>query len=139
MELTILSAQVVYSLAVVLTFPLQLHEGVHMISDIVTESCPGWRGESGMQNNRSSWLRGTLARTALVTALAGLSAVLVDDLGLIVSIIGSLLGVPLASIFPSMIHWKMVNPEGITRKVNFVVIFGGVIMCIASTIITLAF
>jgi hypothetical protein len=125
------SAQVVYSLAIVLTFPLQLHEAVTAISDMVTESCPGMRGADGALNNKSSWIRGSLARTALVTVLAGVSIIVVNDLPLLVSVIGSLLGVPLAFIFPSMIYWRLVNPSGLVQKVNFAVIFGGVFLVLA--------
>ena len=93
--------------------------------------------EDSGEGSWGTWILGTLARTGLVLALAVLSAVLVNDLGLIVSIIGSLIGVPLTFIFPAMIHWKLLKPTGFTTKVHFVVIGAGILMCIASTSITL--
>jgi len=131
--------QVTYSVAVVLTFPLQLHEGVHMASAMLgaTRATTASVQQDSGEDSWGTWILGTLARTGLVLALAVLSAVLVNDLGLFVSIIGSLIGVPLTFIFPAMIHWKLIKPTGFTAKVHFVVIGAGILMCIASTSITL--
>ena len=84
------------------------------------------------------WIRGTLARTALVMLLAGIGALLVHNLALFVSCVGSLLGVPLAFVFPSLIHLKVAESSQNVTKINYLVIGGGTVMCIAATSVTIA-
>jgi len=143
------TVQVLYSIAVVFTFPLQLHQGVQMSSDLISQWCPtvqkipvpsdddeSTEHELTELEPPSDW-NGTACRTALVTLLACISIGLIDHLALFVSLIGSLLGIPLAFIFPSFIHCRLSQYQSpLVTRTNYVVIGIGVLLCVISTGIT---
>ena len=136
-----------YSIAVVFTFPLQLHQGVQMSSDLISHWCPTVQKipvpsddvestELTEVEPPSDW-NGTACRTALVILLACISIGLINHLALFVSLIGSLLGIPLAFIFPSFIHCRLSQYQSsLVTRTNYVVIGIGVLLCVISTGIT---
>lgn len=133
------TVQLLYSLAVVFTFPLQLHQGVLMCSELATWYCPTVQTirVPGTTPDVHDW-KGTLGRAGLVFTLACISIGLIDHLALFVSLIGSLLGIPLAFIFPSLLHCRLSqSADPFTTRINYLVIGVGSTLCVVSTGITM--
>uniref|UniRef100_A0A7S3NFV1 Amino acid transporter transmembrane domain-containing protein n=1 Tax=Aureoumbra lagunensis TaxID=44058 RepID=A0A7S3NFV1_9STRA len=81
--------------------------------------------------------KGNLARAILVLLLAAVSVLQVHSLDRLVALIGGLLGIPLAFIYPVAIHLKLV-PEARFRYVNVLCIIIGLGLGLACTVVTMA-
>ena len=123
------TVQLAYSMAVIYTFPLQnfpsLEIATRSIGSLLDNTCG--KDVSFLQN------RNTIASfLVFLLALAGIAAM--DDLDKVVSLMGGLLGCPLAFIFPPLIHNNIDKnmTEGKKRENYFIAGLG----CCAMTVAT---
>lgn len=146
------SVQFAYLLAVVFTFPLQLFPAIQIFKSLVhklqsisrrrnagyapvdAKLLPGPRNR--LPKHRAL---GNCARAILVLALAGISILEVHSLDKLVALIGGLLGIPLAFIYPMAIHLKLVPDAPLhKRRFNRVGIAIGAVLSVACTAVTIA-
>ncbi|KZT07722.1 uncharacterized protein LAESUDRAFT_724718 [Laetiporus sulphureus 93-53] len=90
--------QLLYSLAILLSVPLQLFPAVRIMENGLFE-------RSGKANARVKWLKNCF-RFLVITFCAGLSYVGASDLDKFVSFVGSFACVPLCYVYPAMLHYK---------------------------------
>lgn len=127
------SVQFAYSIAVIFTFPLQnfpcLEIACRSISKQVQSTC-GTR--------RTVWSRRNVIASVLVCLLAIVAAATMESLDKVVSLMGSLLGCPIAFVFPPLIHSRLDPSISRRRKVtNYIVAGLGVVAMIYSSITTI--
>ncbi|KAG1804416.1 amino acid transporter [Suillus subaureus] len=94
------SVQFLYSLAILLSIPLQFFPAVRILEN-------GLFVRSGKQDPRVKWLK-NLFRFGLVAISTIISWVGAADLDKFVSLIGSFACVPLCFVYPAMLHYKAV-------------------------------
>ena len=127
--------QLAYSIAVILTFPLQafpaMEVAIRMFSQIT--------GQGNDASSVDGWKRNIFA-TCITFSLGIIAVCSLDYLGNVVSILGSLFGIPLALVFPPLMHNSLVKDSSLTtRRINYcVVVVGFFAMAAASfnTIVT---
>jgi solute carrier family 36 (proton-coupled amino acid transporter) len=116
--------QLAYSIAVIMTFPLQAFPAMQVTLTAVMgknkASCPS--------------LERSMVASLIVVMLGVVALVALDYLGNVVSILGSLFGIPLALVYPPLMHNIMVqNSSRARRRANYaVVVMGFVAMAAAS-------
>jgi solute carrier family 36 (proton-coupled amino acid transporter) len=116
--------QLAYSIAVIMTFPLQAFPAMQVTLTAVMgknkASCPS--------------LERSIVASLIVCLLGVVALVALDYLGNVVSILGSLFGIPLALVYPPLMHNIMVkNSSRARRRANYaVVVMGFVAMAAAS-------
>mmetsp|Transcript_30747 Transcript_30747/g.45538 ORF Transcript_30747/g.45538 Transcript_30747/m.45538 type:complete len:213 (-) Transcript_30747:256-894(-) len=99
------SVQLAYSVAVVFTFPLQNFPSLEIATKSIAKGL-----EHGFGVAPSSiWVSRNLWSSILVCFLAVLGALTMNSLDKVVSLMGSLLGCPIAFVFPPLIHWKVLE------------------------------
>ncbi|OJA18949.1 hypothetical protein AZE42_09772 [Rhizopogon vesiculosus] len=94
------SVQFLYSLAILLSIPLQFFPAVRILEN-------GLFVRSGRQDPRVKWTK-NLFRFGLVAVSTVLSWIGAADLDKFVSLIGSLACLPLCFVYPAMLHYKAV-------------------------------
>lgn len=94
------SVQFLYSLAILLSIPLQFFPAVRILEN-------GLFVRSGKRDPRVKWLK-NLFRFGLVAISTVISWVGAADLDKFVSLIGSFACVPLCFVYPAMLHYKAV-------------------------------
>jgi proton-coupled amino acid transporter len=101
--------QFAYSLAVILTFPLQAFPALEVVFHSYDSSAM-----TTVQHN---------AVSSFITCFLGLVAYCsIDYLGNVVSLLGSLVGIPIALIFPPLMHNALVKDSTrATRALNYLV------------------
>lgn len=110
--------QLAYGVAVILTFPLQNFPALQ-------EACTAMLG-TRFRPDTSSMERSLLA-SVIILFLGTIAVVAIDYLGNVVSILGSLFGVPLALIFPPLMHNSLVKDSTrLRRSTNYCVVAVGV-------------
>lgn len=133
--------QLAYSLAVILTFPLQAFPALQVVFQIIL---PEKKIMNSNNNNGTSGENYFLLRnfyaTLIVCALGILALCTIDYLGNVVSILGSLFGIPLALIFPPLMHNTLLQKtiSSKQRAFNYVVMMMGVVAIGASSFATIA-
>jgi amino acid permease len=112
------TVQLAYSIAVIFTFPLQAFPALEVAmkallpgssSSISISSSSSLKNKEQQEkdNNVKIFRRNALA--TFLTCLLGVIAVIaIDYLGNVVSILGSLFGIPLALVFPPLMHNNLV-------------------------------
>lgn len=89
-------------------------------------------------NQQTRRLEGNVARGVLVVLLAGVSVLEVHSLDKLVALIGGLLGIPLAFVYPLVIHLRLVpDAPRTTRILDVVCIVVGLSLGLACTIVSL--
>jgi len=83
-------------------------------------------------------IRGNLFRALLVVVLCLVAIAEVDMLDKIVSLLGAFLGIPLAFIFPFLIHLRLVDSSTWVKMANTVCAGIGVCLALTCSAITLA-
>jgi proton-coupled amino acid transporter len=118
------AVQFVYSLAVIFTFPLQAFPALEVVFH-------------PSDKTRSIIKRNILA--SIVISLLGVVAYLaIDYLGNVVSLLGSLVGIPIALIYPPLMHNRMVkNGSKWTKLLNNCVAVLGVFAMGAASFTTI--
>lgn len=116
--------QLAYSIAVILTFPLQAFPAMEVALRMMHQAT-GY-GDDGCRRN--------VFATLIVLSLGVVAAVSIDYLGNVVSILGSLFGIPLALVFPPLMHNSLVKDSTpATKMINYgVVVIGFFAMAAAS-------
>lgn len=133
------SVQLAYSLAVVFTFPLQNFPALEICTKFISTALQRCNGKNIAKTKTSALTQRNILSSMLVCALAVVALLTMDSLDKVVSLMGSLLGCPIAFFFPPLIHSKLaastISP---TRKLaNTVVAFLGVCAMIAASVTTL--
>lgn len=114
--------QLAYSVAVILTFPLQAFPAMEVAIRMLNKYIPS---NNRLVDASEGWRRNVFA--TVITLLLGVIAVCaIDYLGNVVSILGSLFGIPLALVFPPLMHNSLVKSAKSTRWVNYVVVVIGI-------------
>jgi proton-coupled amino acid transporter len=127
------TVQLAYSFAVIFTFPLQnfpsLEIACRSIASVMEGSCGKATSCLQQRNVIASFLVCILAIVAIST---------MDSLDKVVSLMGSLLGCPLAFVFPPLIHTKLDPNLSESRKLgNRIVAVLGVCAMILASVTTL--
>eukprot|EP00581_Thalassiosira_minuscula_P005844 CAMPEP_0183746776 /NCGR_PEP_ID=MMETSP0737-20130205/66929_1 /TAXON_ID=385413 /ORGANISM="Thalassiosira miniscula, Strain CCMP1093" /LENGTH=562 /DNA_ID=CAMNT_0025982481 /DNA_START=89 /DNA_END=1777 /DNA_ORIENTATION=+ len=127
------TVQLAYSLAVVFTFPLQNFPSLEIVCSTV-EKVLSSKDDGG--SDSSSNAQRNVISTLLVILLSIIAILTMNDLDKVVSLMGSLLGCPLAFVIPPLIQNQLAKGEigPWTRRVNVLVaIFGVGAMAVSST------
>lgn len=121
--------QLAYSIAVILTFPLQAFPAMEVVFHAGGITATGDK----------AWKRNVIS--SLITCSLGVVAYLaIDYLGNVVSLLGSLVGIPIALIFPPLMHNQLVvgsSKDPLTLWMNRLVALIGVLAMSASSFTTL--
>mmetsp|Transcript_25977 Transcript_25977/g.39891 ORF Transcript_25977/g.39891 Transcript_25977/m.39891 type:complete len:589 (+) Transcript_25977:221-1987(+) len=124
------NVQFAYSLAVILTFPLQAFPALEVTFD--------FHGNQVGHEDKSTIHKRNFASASIVLLLGFIAVVSIDYLGNVVSILGSFIGIPIALIFPPIMHNKLVsNISKCTRIMNIGVAFLGFLATIAASYTTI--
>jgi proton-coupled amino acid transporter len=110
------TVQLAYSLAVIFTFPLQNFPALEIATRTIilfTATRPACRG----LGKSSLWTkhRRNIISSCLVALLAMVAVCTMDSLDKVVSLMGSLLGCPIAFVFPPLIHTRLFG-ENLSRR-----------------------
>jgi solute carrier family 36 (proton-coupled amino acid transporter) len=109
------SVQFSYSIAVILTFPLQAFPAMQVACRAILGSF-----KAGSEDNFKS--RSILA-TLIVLLLGIIAVIAIEYLGNVVSVLGSLFGIPLALVFPPLMHNSLIkDSSALTRWMNYFVV-----------------
>ena len=108
------SVQLAYSVAVILTFPLQAFPAMQVAARALLGE-QRQVGTSSPEDAVTSNSRTVLA-TLLVLLLGLIAVCAIDYLGNVVSILGSLFGIPLALVFPPLMHNSLIKESSTTTK-----------------------
>lgn len=117
--------QLAYSIAVILTFPLQAFPAMQVTVTAV------------LGKTRDTTRRSILA-TVLTLLLGFIAMVSINYLGNVVSILGSLFGIPLALVFPPIMHNRLCKPTNADRYLNYYVMVIGFVAMGAASFATIA-
>ncbi|KAJ2850807.1 hypothetical protein IWW36_001622 [Coemansia brasiliensis] len=113
--------QLLYSLAIMLSVPLQLYPAVRIFEDNLFS-------HSGKGNPVVKWEK-NLFRTMLTAVVASIAIFGAEQLDNFIAIIGAFACTPLSFIYPAMMHFKISQGQTWTRiKDVMLAIIGGIIM-----------
>ncbi len=125
------TVQLAYSLAVIFTFPLQNFPSLEIACRSIAGTLQMLFGKTPMQNRN-------FIASILVCLLAVVAIFMIDSLDKVVSLMGSLLGCPLAFVIPPLIHNKLDDKISAGRRFrNKVVSFLGLCAMILASATTL--
>ena len=116
------SVQIAYSIAVVLTFPLQAFPALEV-------AC---RAAATVRRRNA-------AASAIVCGLGVVAYLAIDDLGNVVSLLGSLVGIPIALVYPNLMHNVMCasTASARVRAMNYAVASIGLFATFAASYTTI--
>lgn len=121
------TVQFAYSVAVMFTFPLQAYPAMEVV----------FHSSDYSTTNKSEVFRRNLW-ASLITCFLGIVAFLaIDYLGNVVSLLGSLVGIPIALIYPPLMHNKLVKGPQTTQLMNNCVAIVGVLAMGAASFTTI--
>ena len=124
-----MSVQLIYSLAILLSTPLQLFPAIRILE---TWTFP--LNASGKHNKRVKWLKNYF-RTGIVILTALLAWIGANDLDKFVSFVGSFACIPLIYVYPPLLHLKVFGIGGsklIVLGDALILVFGMGIMAYTS-------
>jgi len=128
------TVQLAYSLAVIFTFPLQNFPSL----EISTRSIGKTMDRRCGKTTKCLQHRNVIA-SAIVCLLALVAIATMDNLDKVVSLMGGMLGCPLAFIFPPLIHNNLdPNLSDVRKKGNWIIVGFGVCAMVVATVTTLA-
>jgi proton-coupled amino acid transporter len=129
------TVQLAYSCAVIFTFPLQNFPSLEIACRSITAAMQGSCGKASSCPQQHNVIASILMCVLAVVAISTM-----DSLDKVVSLMGSLLGCPIAFIFPPLIHNKLAPnlPETRKNRNRIVAVLGLCAMILASitTILT---
>ena len=135
------TVQLAYSVAVIFTFPLQIFPALEIIVQAVTPRILKRQEHISNHANQelSSWQR-TMVVSVVIVLLSIIAVIEMNNLGRVVSLMGALLGCPLAFVFPPLIHSQIVlgHSSGWQKTCNHMVAGIGVLAMVGATLTTLA-
>jgi proton-coupled amino acid transporter len=118
--------QLAYSIAVILTFPLQAFPAMEVASKVLGKEALA----SDVQRN--------IFATLVTCSLGVIAVCAIDYLGNVVSILGSLFGIPLALVFPPIMHNVLVEDSSLARRwMNYGIIVIGFLAMGATSFATI--
>lgn len=121
-----------YSIAVILTFPLQAFPAM----EVAKNNLLGHAISEDAKTARH--LERTVLSTVIICILGIMAVVAIDYLGNVVSILGSVFGIPLALVFPPLMHNILVKDSSrATRWMNYGVVLVGIVAMGAASFATL--
>jgi proton-coupled amino acid transporter len=127
------SVQFAYSIAVIFTFPLQNFPCLEIACRSISKQV-----HSCNHGRRTIWGKRNVICSFLVVLLAIVAAATMDSLDKVVSLMGSLLGCPIAFVFPPLIHSQLDPNISKKRKMtNYFVAGIGIVAMIYSSITTI--
>ncbi|KAL7539182.1 hypothetical protein ACHAXR_011425 [Thalassiosira sp. AJA248-18] len=138
------TVQLAYSLAVVFTFPLQNFPSLEIVCVTVERILSSGddkkkvRGGGGSSSGSSQ--QRNIISTLLVMALSLIAVMTMDDLDKVVSLMGSMLGCPLAFVLPPLIQNQLDKGQILgkwKRRVNVMVAVLGVGAMVVSSVATI--
>jgi proton-coupled amino acid transporter len=136
------SVQFAYSVAVIFTYPLQAFPALEVTLKNINSS-PTTLGNKRRHENdcteikREAWRRNFFA-TLLNIGLGVIAVLAIDYLGNVVSLLGSLVGMPIALIYPPMMHNVLVKDISPTaRCMNYFVAGVGAFATLAASYATI--
>lgn len=125
--------QLAYSIAVILTFPLQAFPAMEVAIRMMYQATGQSSSYHSCPQDGVDWNRNMFAAT-IVLLLGVIAVCSINYLGNVVSILGSLFGIPLALVFPPLMHNALVKDSTTaTSVINYaVVVIGFLAMASAS-------
>jgi proton-coupled amino acid transporter len=141
------SVQFAYSIAVVLTYPLQAFPAL----EVALKKFKGNVNDGKITNINDKaierkdsiggpfWNNRNFYASLLNIGLGILAVIAIDYLGNVVSLLGSLVGMPIALVYPPLMHNLIVKNSSSTEKcMNYVVSSVGLIATVAASYATIA-
>lgn len=126
--------QFAYSFAVIFTFPLQAFPAL----EVVCQTTGTKTGKSSAQEE-SSILKRNIISTVIIWLLGLLAIVAINYLGNVVSLLGSFVGIPIALVYPPLMHNVLVPKSSKTTKLmNCCLSFVGALAAGAASYTTIA-
>ncbi|KAI0822546.1 transmembrane amino acid transporter protein-domain-containing protein [Trametes gibbosa] len=123
------AVQFLYSLAILLSVPLQLFPAVRIMENGIFE-------RSGKQSNIVKWQK-NFFRFVVVAFCAGLSYFGAADLDKFVSFVGSFACVPLCYVYPAMLHYKACARTRREKISDILLMVFGMIAAVYTTVQTI--
>jgi proton-coupled amino acid transporter len=99
-------AQLAYSIAVIFSFPLQAFPALEVV----------FQHSSGVRTDPSKAMKLNLLSSLMICFLGAVAYMAIDYLGNVVSLLGSLVGIPIALIYPPLMHNILVRDGSRTTK-----------------------
>jgi proton-coupled amino acid transporter len=129
------SVQLAYSLAVLMTYPLQNFPAL----EIATKSIASNMVERVGFKKNSVWIQRHVISSFLVMALAVVAITTMNSLDKVVSLMGSLLGCPIAFVVPPLIHSQLCSDgmSGWRQNTNQAVAIAGMVAMVLASITTI--
>jgi proton-coupled amino acid transporter len=127
------TVQLAYSIAVIFTFPLQNFPSLEIATRSIATSM-----ESTCGKTASCLQHRNVIASLLVCLLALVAIATMESLDKVVSLMGSLLGCPLAFVFPPLIHNSL--DQGLShrrRTINRVIAVVGVFAMVIASVTTI--
>jgi len=107
--------QVAYSVAVIFTFPLQAFPALEVVTNRKNDVKKKQKATSTDSESYRLYKRNFTA--SIIICFLGVIAILaIDYLGNVVSLLGSLVGIPIALIYPPLIHNRLVKDSSRTTQ-----------------------
>lgn len=126
------SVQFAYSIAVIFTFPLQNFPCLEIAYRSISKQL------NQVEMIPSFWKRRSVIASGLVCLLACVAVLTMESLDKVVSLFGSLLGCPIAFVFPPLIHSQLDPNLSSRRRIgNYVVASLGIVTMILASIATI--
>ena len=127
------TVQLAYSIAVILTYPLQAFPAL----EVVLKNIKNKDDDTNDSNNSDIWRRNLFASLLNLT-LGVVAVVAIDYLGNVVSLLGSLVGMPIALVYPPLMHNFLVQDSSPTvRNMNYLVSGVGLFATVAASYATI--
>ncbi|KAG9075401.1 neutral amino acid transporter, partial [Ceratobasidium sp. UAMH 11750] len=123
------SVQFLYSLAILLSTPLQLFPALRILETALFV-------KSGKEDIKVKWTK-NLFRAVIVFGCAAVSVVGAKDLDKFVSFVGSCACVPLCFVYPAMLHYKAVARTRLQKGGDIALMFFGVLAALYTSIQTI--
>jgi len=126
------TVQLAYSLAVVFTFPLQNFPALEIVCVAIERLLSSEKVSGGSVTQRN------MISSCLIVGLSIIALITMNDLDKVVSLMGSLLGIPLAFVMPPLIQNKLQKDLPLWRRyTNILVVIFGISAMSVSTVTTL--
>ncbi|RDB25647.1 Vacuolar amino acid transporter 3 [Hypsizygus marmoreus] len=123
------SVQFLYSLAILLSVPLQFFPAVRILEN-------GLFTRSGKANLKVKWFK-NIFRFAMVMVCTGISWAGSADLDKFVAFVGCFACVPLCYVYPAMLHYKACSHTRKQKIADFAMIFFGLVVAAYTTVQTI--
>ena len=107
--------QLAYSIAVIFTFPLQAFPAM----EVVCRTSGQKAGTSKSSSGTNTMFKRNVTASLIICFLGIIAVMAIDYLGNVVSLLGSLVGIPIALIYPPLMHNYLVTDSSkLTRFMN---------------------